>query len=83
MNNWKLEPPKLKKEYKFKNFLSAINFVNEVAKISEQLNHHPNIYIYYNVVVIETWTHSENNITQKDYELAKKIDEVLEQLNQK
>lgn len=77
MKDWKLEPPKLRKEFKFKNFIHAIDFVNKVSKLAEELNHHPNIYIYYNVVIVETWTHSENNITQKDYELAKRIDEIL------
>lgn len=79
MKDWQLEPPKLRKEFKFRSFLEAMNFVNQISKLSEELNHHPNIYIYYNIVVIETWTHSENNITQKDYELAKKIDEILKQ----
>ncbi len=51
--------------------------MNEVAKVAENLNHHPDMHIYYNVVIIETWTHSENDITEKDYELAKKIDEII------
>ncbi len=59
--DWQKQPPKLRKEFKFKDFLSALSFVNEVA----------------NVVIIETWTHSENDITEKDYELAKKIDEII------
>ncbi len=75
--NWQKQPPKLRKEFKFKDFLSAISFVNEVAKVAENLNHHPDMHIYYNVVIIETWTHSENDITEKDYELAKKIDEII------
>ena len=73
---WEKKAPKLVKEFKFKDFKQAMEFVNKVAEIAEQLKHHPDIHIHYNRVVIETWTHSENDITQKDYKLAEEIDRI-------
>jgi 4a-hydroxytetrahydrobiopterin dehydratase len=61
-------------KYKFKDFREALNFVNNVWKISEEINHHPNIKIQnYNEVILEIYTHSSNTITQKDLELKEKI----------
>ncbi|MBS3084449.1 4a-hydroxytetrahydrobiopterin dehydratase [Candidatus Pacearchaeota archaeon] len=75
---WKEEDMLLVKEFKFKDFLGAIEFVNKVAKLAERINHHPNILIHsYNLVRITLTTHSENKITKKDYEMAKEIDKLL------
>lgn len=66
---------KIIKKYEFKNFLQAIEFVNKVATVSEKLNHHPDIKIHnYNKVTIHLYTHSENGLTEKDYELEKQIE---------
>lgn len=68
---------KIKKEFKFKNFLEAIEFLNKIAKIAEQENHHPDIHIYYNRVLIELWTHEVGGLSENDFILAAKIDELL------
>lgn len=68
---------KIKKEFKFKNFLEAIEFLNKIAKIAEQENHHPDIHIYYNRVLIELWTHEIGGLSENDFILAAKIDELL------
>ncbi|MDC0506197.1 4a-hydroxytetrahydrobiopterin dehydratase [Candidatus Gracilibacteria bacterium] len=68
---------KLLQKFEFNNFSEAMDFVNKVAKLSERLNHHPNIAIYsYKYVAIEIYTHSEDCITDKDYELANFIDKI-------
>ncbi len=74
---WEKVAPKLRKEFKFSNFKQAIEFVNRIAEVAEELNHHPDIHIYYNRVIVETWTHSKNDITEKDEELAREIDKLL------
>ena len=72
---WKLKDGKLNKEFKFENFLQAVEFVNKLAKIAEKLNHHPDICIYdYNKMNISIFTHSEGKVTEKDYKLAEEID---------
>lgn len=67
----------IKKEYKFKNFLEAMKFVNEVARVAEEMQHHPEIEIKYNVVEIETTTKDTGNVvTERDTELIKRIEEL-------
>lgn len=73
--SWVTENKSLTKEFSFANFTEAINFVNKVHDISEDIGHHPNILIHsYNKVKIMLYTHSENKITEKDHILANKID---------
>ncbi len=77
MNNWQETNNGLVKVFTFRNFLKAVDFVNDVAKIAEAANHHPDILIHsYNKVNITLFTHDENTITTKDYDLAKQIDEI-------
>ena len=64
---------KIIKEYSFQNFKIAMNFVNKVAELAEQLNHHPDIHISYNKVRIESWTHDTGRVTEKDRELMEAI----------
>lgn len=77
MNNWQETQSGLVRVFTFINFVKAIDFVNEVAKIAEAENHHPEILIHsYNQVKITLITHDENQITCKDYSLAKLIDAI-------
>ncbi len=71
------ENKKIKKEFKFNDFEEAISFINKIAELAEKENHHPDIHIFYNLVVIELWTHSISGISEKDFNLAAKIDEVF------
>lgn len=76
--NWLKEGNSLKREFQFDNFKDSIDFVNKVAEISDDLNHHPYITINYNKVLIETTTHDEGNIiTEKDYQLCRHIDKIF------
>jgi 4a-hydroxytetrahydrobiopterin dehydratase len=80
MNKWEETTKGIEKVFKFKNFLKAIDFVNAVAKVSEAANHHPDILIHsYNQVKITSLTHSENQITSKDHQLAEQVDEIFNQ----
>ena len=74
--DWKMdeEAKKISKEYKFKDFIGAINFVNNVADIAEFEGHHPNIHIHYNKVLLELWTHAINGLSENDFIIAAKID---------
>lgn len=60
----------LEREFRFKDFASAMHFVNRVAEVAEGANHHPDIAIHYNRVVLRFWTHSQDAITELDVELA-------------
>ena len=67
----------LEKDFEFKNFTQALSFVNKVWDLAEELNHHPDIVLHwYNKVKILLFTHSEDKITDKDYKLAQKIENI-------
>ena len=75
---WTESDNKLTREFKFNNFKDALLFINKVADISENYNHHPEIYNVYNRVKLSLCTHDKGSIiTDKDYNLAQKIDELL------
>jgi len=76
LDKWVVKDNRLKRSFKFKDFKESIDFVNKVAGLSESVNHHPSIIIDYNKVEIVLWTHSEGEVTEKDYNLAGKIDEI-------
>ena len=75
---WKVVDGKLYREFKFKDFTQAIQFINKVAEVSESLNHHPEIRNVYSKVEIFLYTHDSGDvITDKDKQLAEKIDQVF------
>lgn len=67
---------KIRKEFAFKNFLKAMAFVDQVADVAESEGHHPDIHIFYNTVVIELWTHAIGGLSENDFIVAAKIDEL-------
>ena len=75
-NDWVKKDDALSKTFVFKNFVEALAFVNKVGDTAERVQHHPDITLeHYKEVVIRTSTHDAgNNITDKDYALAKEID---------
>lgn len=76
LSDWFFNNNQIEKIYSFKDFVDAISFVNMVALISEKVDHHPDILIFsWNKVKISISTHSEGGVTEKDFDLAKKIDE--------
>lgn len=63
-------------DLEFKNFKEAMSYVNKVADIAEELDHHPDINIHdWNKVQLSVMTHSENGITEKDFQLLEKLHE--------
>lgn len=62
------------KEFKFKDFVGSVNFVNKVADIAEMEGHHPDIHVFYNKVVLELSTHAIKGLSENDFILAAKID---------
>jgi 4a-hydroxytetrahydrobiopterin dehydratase len=60
--------------FKFPDFKQALDFVNKVGAIAEEQQHHPDIALTWGKVEITTYTHTTNGLTEKDYNLAEKID---------
>ena len=67
---WSEVDDKLEREFKFDDFLQAIAFVNKVAELAQSENHHPDIEIHYNRVILRWWTHTAGGITDLDRDLA-------------
>ncbi len=65
---------KIFREYKFKDFIGAVNFVNNVAEIAEAEGHHPDIKINYNKVTLELTTHAIGGLSENDFIVAAKVD---------
>ena len=79
LKNWELydNDSKIKKEFEFEDFSHAVAFINKVADLAEEEDHHPNIYLYdYKKVRIELWTHKIRGLKKNDLILAAKIDEI-------
>jgi 4a-hydroxytetrahydrobiopterin dehydratase len=73
---WSLGGKRITKEFKFKNFVEAMKFVNRAADIAEQEGHHPDIHIHYNAVRFDIWTHAIDGLSENDFILAAKIDDI-------
>lgn len=77
-HGWKvIEEHHLKKEYTFKNFKQALDFTNKVGEIAESEGHHPDIYLAWGKVKITIWTHKINGLSESDFILAAKCDEIM------
>jgi 4a-hydroxytetrahydrobiopterin dehydratase len=71
---WKYEENKLIKIFKKESFKAAIAFVNNVAELAEEANHHPDILIQFDKVTLSLFTHESHGVTGKDFLLAQKIE---------
>ena len=65
---------KIEHKYKFKDFVEAIKFVNKVAEVAEEDQHHPDIFVSYSRVTITLWTHAIGGLSVNDFILASKIE---------
>ena len=66
----------LTKNYAFPDFVSALRFVNRIGEVAEQEGHHPDIYLTWGKVRIQTYTHKIDGLSESDFILAAKIDEL-------
>jgi 4a-hydroxytetrahydrobiopterin dehydratase len=66
----------LTKTYKFKGFMPGVDFVNRIAEIAEQEGHHPDLVLSYGSVTVQLWTHAAGGLTENDFILAAKVDQL-------
>ena len=72
---WRQEGDSLVRDYELADFKAAIAFVNRVADLAEEANHHPDILVHgWNKVRLTLTTHSEGRLTANDHAMAKRID---------
>ncbi|HEY7388539.1 MAG TPA: 4a-hydroxytetrahydrobiopterin dehydratase [Bryobacteraceae bacterium] len=66
----------LAKTFQFPDFVKALDFVNRVGAIAEEEGHHPDVHLSWGKVGVETWTHKIDGLTESDFILAAKIDQI-------
>lgn len=76
--NWNVsaDNKKISRNFKFKNFVQSLAFVNAVGKLAESEGHHPDISISYNKVTLELITHEMGGLSVNDFIIAAKIDKI-------
>ncbi len=65
------------KTFTFPDFRTALGFVNRVGDLAEEQGHHPDVYLSWGKVEIKLWTHKINGLTESDFIMAAKIDQIL------
>lgn len=66
----------LTRDFKFPDFLQALEFVNRVGAVAEEQGHHPDILLTWGRVEITLWTHKIDGLTESDFIMAAKIDQL-------
>lgn len=76
LKDWGFVDNAIEKKFQFKDFVQALGFIVQVGLCAEKANHHPEFYNVYNKVTIRLSTHDAKGVTNKDFALAKAIDEI-------
>jgi 4a-hydroxytetrahydrobiopterin dehydratase len=77
LGDWEREGDEIQKIFEFDDFPAAIDFVNDVARLAERYDHHPDIDIRWNKVRLALSTHSEGGLTALDFDLAGEIEQSI------
>jgi 4a-hydroxytetrahydrobiopterin dehydratase len=81
LGSWTVESGKLHREYRFRDFVQAFGFMAQAALLAERAAHHPEWFNVYNRVVVDLTTHDAQGITQKDFDLARSMEQVASTMN--
>ncbi len=81
LKEWKLnreEVHKLTRTIKTETFPDAINLIGLLARVSQEEQHHPDLHLYYNKLVLDLYSHKVGGLSMNDFILAAKFDEIIE-----
>jgi 4a-hydroxytetrahydrobiopterin dehydratase len=76
LEGWERAGGALRKEFKRGDFVGSIDFAKAIVEPAEEMNHHPDLSISWDTVVVSVTTHSEGGLTAGDFELAARIDDL-------
>ena len=76
LDGWSLADGKLRREFRFADFVEAFGFMARAALVAESMDHHPEWSNVYSTVVVHLTTHDAGGITQLDVDLAVRLDEL-------
>lgn len=77
LDGWSQQQKAIVRQFEFKDFKQAMEFVNRIADAAEAANHHPDITISYNKVTLLLTSHDSGGVTDRDAKMAEKINEVV------
>lgn len=75
---WEQDKKSIARTIEFEEFNDAVDFVNDLAEIAEEAQHHPDILICYNKVTLTLTTHDAGGVTELDIELAQRVDNLVD-----
>jgi 4a-hydroxytetrahydrobiopterin dehydratase len=78
LRGWTLERDKITRLFTFKDFAEAISFLGRITPVADEQNHHPDVLIHWNELTLTLWTHASGGLTERDFRLARAIDEMTE-----
>jgi len=78
---WEREGSKIKKEFKFEDFNGVLAFLNELIPFCDEIDHHPDVHIFYNKALFELTRYDVGEkLTNKDFVVAHKIEELYKNI---
>ena len=75
LQGWKRSSGEIRKTYPFASFAEGMVFANRVAALADALDHHPDVLIQYRQVTLTLTSHDAGGLTERDFRLARRIDE--------
>jgi len=76
LSGWERKGDSIVRDFKFDDFQGSVDFVNRITPPAEEMNHHPDLAISWNTVTVTLSTHSEGGLTESDFELARRIQDL-------
>jgi 4a-hydroxytetrahydrobiopterin dehydratase len=76
LNGWERKGDSIVRDFKFDDFQGSVDFVNRITPPAEEMNHHPDLAISWNTVTVTLSSHSEGGLTESDFELAGRIQDL-------
>ena len=68
---------KIRKRFRFESYMAGIEFVNKIAKVADGEDHHPDLYVGYKKVTVNLMTHNIGGLSENDFIMAAKIDQLV------
>jgi len=75
--DWSFRDGRLSRTLAFPSYMEGVDFVREVARIAEAMDHHPDMTLGYRRVDVAIWSHDAGGVTQRDFALAAQIDALV------
>ena len=78
LKHWILEETMIGRRFEFKDFRGAVDFLDRITPVCDEQNHHPDVVIRWNELTLTLWTHASGGLTERDFRLARTIDQMTE-----